>query len=117
MRTRDIKTLYEQSRNTTSKTPLEKANKHKDEQIHTRNKCAQLAADNDNFRSAIDRITADTPIALNTPEVVEILKDLYPRKHKLKTGYHHTIPRRFRSKHQPLNLKSFIKIFSRTTKG
>ena len=117
LRTGDIKTLYEQSRKTTSKTPREKANKHNNEQIHTRNKCAQLAADNDNFRSAIDRITADTPIALNTPEVVGILKDLYPKKHKIKTGYHHTTTRRFRSKHQPLNLKSFIKIFSRTTKG
>ena len=83
----NIKQLFHDSRGVISKTPLEKSNRAGKETISTRNKCAQLAADTDNYRSAIDRVMSDTPIAINTPDVVEILKDLYPDKHILHDRY------------------------------
>ena len=115
-RTGNIKKLYYDSRKVVSRTPLDKATRHKNELKTTRNRCAQLAADNDNYRSAIERLTTETPIALNTPETVEILKSLYPPKHIIIDNYLDTSPKKFKSKHKPLTLKSFIKIFSRLPK-
>ena len=93
-RTGNIKQLYTDSRNVISKTPLEKSNRAANQTISTRNKSAQLAADNDNYRSAIDRIVSDTPIAINTPEVVNILKQLYPKKHTLHEEHKDTQPKK-----------------------
>ena len=75
-RTGRIKTLYETSRNVVSKIPLEKLTRNISESNMTRNRCAQIAANNDNYRSDIDRIATDTSIAINTASVVNILKGL-----------------------------------------
>ena len=83
----------------------------------TRNKYVQLAADNNNYRSAIDRISTDTPISINTPDVVDILKCLYPTRHTLTSPYNDTIPRTFHTNICPIDYQIFIKTFSRIPKG
>ena len=98
-------------------TPLEKANRTGRETTSTRNKCAQLAADKDNYRSTIDRVVSDTSIAINTPEVVEILKDLYPEKHTLHDIYNDITPRNFVTAYKPLALERFIKLFAEIPQG
>lgn len=40
---------------------------------------SQLAVDSDNYRSAINKITSDTPVATNTPVVIDIIKQFYPK--------------------------------------
>jgi len=116
-RTGNLKQLYIDSRNVNSKTPLEKANRAENQTISTRNKSAQLAADNDNYRSAIDRIVSDTPIAINTPDVVNILKQLYPSKHTLHEEHKDTQPKKFATAYKPLNIHTFKKIFSTIPQG
>ena len=116
-RTGNLKQLYKESREVISRTPLEKANRAEAQTTSTRNKSAQLAADNDNYRSAIDRIVSDTPIAINTPEVVEILKELYPSRHKLQEEYKDTTIKKFTTAYKPLNLHAFTKLFSTLTQA
>ena len=68
--------LYDQSRQVTSLTPQQKrdmANKMPTQQIQ---KNTQLAANLDNYKTALDPLTQDTPIALNTNTNVNILKRL-----------------------------------------
>ena len=82
-KTGKIHELYKKSRNVKIKSPEEKQKKIKDIDEDANIICAQLAADNDQYRSAICRLCADTPVALNTPDVVEILQRLYPNKHTI----------------------------------
>ena len=39
---------------------------------------AQLAANNDQYKSAISRLSQDTPSTINTKDTVDILERLYP---------------------------------------
>lgn len=55
---------------------------------------------------------SDTPIAINTPDVVEILKDLYPDKHILHDRYNDITPKNFITSYKPLTLEGFIKLFA-----
>ena len=50
-------------------------------------KSAQLATDNYQYKSAIRRIMSDTPVSINTPEVVDNLAALYPDRHNINTSY------------------------------
>lgn len=77
----------------------------------------RTTADNNKYRSVIDKIVSDTHIAIDTPAVVEILKDLYPKKHKLKDKYHDITPRQFVTSYKHLALQGFIKIFSGIPQG
>ena len=70
-----IRDLYVKSRKVVSLTPIQKSQKNDKQTESSINKCAQIVADNDNYKSAIDRLTNNTPIAINTPEIVEILKN------------------------------------------
>ena len=47
------------------------------------NKSAQSAADLDNYRSAIDRLGTNSPIALNNNKNIPILRGLYPEKYTI----------------------------------
>lgn len=98
----NITKLYYNSINTKSCTLLEKWAIRKNEHTTTIQKYAQLTPDNNNFRSAIDRITSGTPTALNTPEVVDILKSLYPLKHILSHDDTDTIPTQINNNTNPL---------------
>ena len=89
----DIKTLYEKSRTVKSRSPEEKQANAINSDNFILSKCAQTAADNDQFKSAIQRITNNTPVALNTPETIEILQNLYPSKHEI--GYLDKIKQQF----------------------
>ena len=115
--TGNIKDLYIASRAVISKTPLEKCNRAADQTISTRNKSAQLAVDNDNYRSAIDRIVSDTPIAINTPDVADILKQLYPKQHTLHEEYKEKKRKKFLTAYKPLTIQAFTKLFSTLTQG
>ena len=90
MRRGKTKQVYEQSRKCTSMTPEEKATKNNTESSTHKFKCAQIAADNDQFRSAIARVNNNTPVALNTNETIKILSSLYSKKHILEKEYNRT---------------------------
>ena len=42
-----------------------------------------MAADLDNYKSALDRLSQNTPIAINIEDNVQRLKKLYPPKHHI----------------------------------
>ena len=82
-----IKQLYDQSRICISMSPEEKASKNKNLTTPYISKSAQIAANNDQYRSAIARVNSNTPVALNTDKTISILSYLYPNEHKLKNEY------------------------------
>ena len=72
-------------------------------------KNAQMAAELDNYKSAIDRLSQATQIALNTNENISILKKLYPNKHIIKIIHLKTTPQGTYQRKLKSTLKSSIK--------
>ena len=116
MRRDKIKQLYEQSRKCTSMTSEEKAAKNNTISTTHKSKCAQIAANNNQFRSAITRVNNNTPVALTTSQTIKIINSLYPKKHILAKQYNSTNKK---SKLQPKNCtkEDLIKILTRMLKG
>ena len=79
----DIETVYNMAYNVKSLTPLQKKDLSQNTPKQQIQKNAQMAADLDNYRSALDRLSQNTPIAINTEDNVNRLKKLYPEKHNI----------------------------------
>ena len=73
-----------------------------------------MAADMDNYKTALDRLNQSTPIAINTEDNIKILKSLYPKKHIITNTCEKT------NKYIPENemkIEDFHKIITRIPKG
>ena len=91
---------------------------HVREHIYTQNtENAHLAADLDNYKSALDRLNQNTPIAINTEDNVKRLKQLYPTKHIIteKTSEIHTSQKH--THQENIDLHTFCNIITRIPKG
>ena len=84
---------------------------------HSTLQSAQIAANNDQYKSAICRLSQNTPVAINTKEIVEILEGLYPPKHKIKRQYETKI--KYKSKHikSDISIETFINTISKKPKA
>ena len=78
-RSGQIKQLYEESNCITSKTPGDYAANPVSKQ-----RSAQIAADNDNFKSANARLTKDTPVEPIDDNNINILFGLHPKSYALR---------------------------------
>jgi len=78
-RSGQIKQLYEESNLVTSKTPSDYAANPVSKQ-----RSAQIAADNDNFKSANARLTKDTPVEPIDDNNINILFGLHPKSYALR---------------------------------
>ena len=78
-RSGQIQQLYEESNQIESLTPSEYA-----ERPVSKQRSAQIAADNDNFKSAAARLTKDTPVLPITDNNIGILFGLHPASYALK---------------------------------
>ncbi|EED86272.1 predicted protein, partial [Thalassiosira pseudonana CCMP1335] len=71
-----IRELWEESRKVKSKTPLRLVSERpRDDTVE---KSAQIAADNDNFKTAYARLTKDTPVARIDDRLLKHLQQLFP---------------------------------------
>lgn len=77
--TENINQLYNNSRKVKSLTPTQKAEKNKLQTNFLKTKPCPKAADNDQYKSMIVRVSSTTHIAINTTKVVNILKELYQK--------------------------------------
>ena len=81
-RSGQIQLLIEESNRVSSRTPADnKANPV------TLQRSAQIAADNDNYRTANIRLTNDMPVAAIDEEKLQVLKRLHPSSYKLKLQF------------------------------
>lgn len=76
-----IETLYNESNRVTSRTPAE----HRDNPVKIQ-RCAQISADNDDYKTANTRLTKDMPVAAIDDSNIQILHDLHP--HSLNLDLH-----------------------------
>ena len=91
-RSGQIKTLYEESRQTISK-----SSKQFQQDPSKIQKSAQLAADNDNYKSANARLTKTTPVAPINDNNIKAVESLFPESLNLPQN----CTRRTRSTNQP----------------
>ena len=77
LQTGDIKRLYDLSRSVVSLSPAKKKELADHLPLQQIQKNGQLAADLDNYKTAMDRLAQATPIALNNDTNIQILKSLY----------------------------------------
>ena len=113
----DITTLYQLSREVISLSPQQKKDKADKISLQKNQKHAQIAANLDNYKSALDRLSNSTPIALNNTQNVEILKKLYPTKHKIKNHKLEYLPNNTTTQEQSITFEDFIKNMTRIPKG
>ena len=114
LQTGNIQTLYNMSRSITSLSPLQKKERSQNMTQQKIQKTAQMAADMDNYKTALDRLNQLTPIAINTEENIKILKSLYPKQHTITNIGEET------NKYIPENemkIEDFHKIITRIPKG
>ena len=116
-RTGNIKPLYEESRTVISLSPQEKKTKFDNMSKSSTLQSAQIAANNDQYKSAISRLTQDTPVAINTPEIVNILEGLYPSKHSIPNKHDSKKNRTLTHQKKEININKFINIISKTPKA
>ena len=116
-RTGNIQELYSRSRSIVSTSPLDKVSKADYQNKYMKEKCAQIAADQDQYKSAIDRICSSSPIAINTPEVVQALEKLYPKKHTLPSTYNSPKRKCFKNSKPNDDIDTFINLMAQTKKG
>ena len=81
LQTGAIKRLYDLSRPVVSLSPAKKKELADNLPLQQIQKNVQLAADLDNYKTAMDHLTQATPIALNNDTIIQILKSLYQKKH------------------------------------
>jgi len=117
LRTGNIKLLYEESRAVISLSPQEKKCKFDNMSESSTLQSAQLAANNDQYKSAISRLTQDTPVAINTPDIVKILEGLYPSKHIIQNKHDSNKQRNLTHHKKEIDIDRFINIISKTPKA
>ena len=117
LQTGDIVTLYKESRNITSLTPLQKKERADKTTNRQRINSAQMAANLDNYKSAIARLDQSTPVALNTEQNLHILKKLYPKRHTIIDQNNARVCHTNIKKIPDLDIETFIRTFSRIPQG
>ena len=80
-------------------------------------KHAEIAANLDNYKSALDRLSKSTPIALNNTQNVEILKKLHPTKHEIKSHTFEELSNNKPTQEHIITFEDFIQNITRISKG